>query len=976
MHRASVSTGVFRTVLVIADGFQIARERILERPTSPEAMAWDNPFPTFNPKKKQNKKNHSSLDKDLGNLSIHEYNLRESRPHTSQGTRPRADPRPNTSHGYRQPDREPPPNPALPQQPQMPPLRKEPPSGFDRGYDSDSQQWRSGHPELNPPHLNGYEQAASGLHNQAFSHLERPMQRSMTMPENVSSNEYQGAVPDFSAAKPYRPEPQGQSQNGGQRVRPQPSPYVDPGQLGPAASRSRSYESGQPAVQRGRTFPGQYTSNQVYEQQNPYEETFLPSQSSKESPVTDMPRFSAIAAPPSEKFEDHLQPIQNQTPAQPAYMKKTYQPPQQALEQPHQSQGQRDVPQGDQAPQSPFAEFQFGLPRAEPNVSEDQHASSKPRPIPSQSTAKQPSMSSRPYDQYQQQYGYEDYHQPAQDRGPIPYVPPGGANRPHPQPRSAGDGPRYPTEEPPLRQEPTFSNTQQPPLNNYDRSYDRDRSDAHQHGGPAYDQPSYASRNYRGVDEQLHGGETRPDRLQQDFTQRSYEHNAAPALPTGGSSHPPPVRQYDQRSASGPIPGPANRPSGPRSPDSLPMHPTPVRPGLMNHGADVPQGSQDGRAQQQARTAAPQQPLASAATPLSMNGKQKSPPVTSQELSMLQEQVRTNPNDRATALKLAKKLEEAVSVLANEGGSADAKTTARNREKYSFDAHKLLKKLVSAGYPEAMFYLADCHGQGKLGLEIDPREAFSLYQSAAKLNHPQSAYRVAVCCEMGAEEGGGTRRDPLKAIQWYKRAATLGDPPAMYKMGMILLKGLLGQPKNPREALSWLKRAAERADEDNPHALHELGLLYESASPNDAIIRDENYSRQLFTQAAELGYKYSQFRLGSAYEYGMLGCPVDARQSIAWYSRAAAQGEHQSELALSGWYLTGAEGLVQQSDTEAYLWARKAAGSGLAKAEYAMGYFTEAGIGTPASLEEAKRWYWRAAGELRENARIYNEFDC
>ena len=72
-----------------------------------------------------------------------------------------------------------------------------------------------------------------------------------------------------------------------------------------------------------------------------------------------------------------------------------------------------------------------------------------------------------------------------------------------------------------------------------------------------------------------------------------------------------------------------------------------------------------------------------------------------------------------------------------------------------------------------------------------------------------------------------------------------------------------------------------------------------------------------------------------------MGCPVDPRLSIAWYSKAAVQEEHQSELALSGWYLTGSEGVLQQSDTEAYLWARKAAQSGLAKAEYAMGYFTE-----------------------------------
>jgi TPR repeat protein len=278
------------------------------------------------------------------------------------------------------------------------------------------------------------------------------------------------------------------------------------------------------------------------------------------------------------------------------------------------------------------------------------------------------------------------------------------------------------------------------------------------------------------------------------------------------------------------------------------------------------------------------------------------------------------------------------------------------------DAHKILKKLSGAQNAEAMFLMADCMGRGLFGGD-DTKEAFTLYQSAAKMGHAGAAYRTAVCCEIGHEEGGGTRKDPLKAIQWYKRAATLGDPPAMYKVGMILLKGLLGQPRNPREAVGWLKRAAERADAENPHALHELGLLFESAQPNDAIIKDERYAFSLFQQAADLGYKFSQFRLGCAYEFGLMGCPIDARLSITYYSRAAAQEEHQSELALSGWYLTGSDGVLKQSDSEAYLWARKAAIAGLAKAEYAMGYFTEVGIGVAANLEDAKRWYWRAAGK-------------
>ena len=336
---------------------------------------------------------------------------------------------------------------------------------------------------------------------------------------------------------------------------------------------------------------------------------------------------------------------------------------------------------------------------------------------------------------------------------------------------------------------------------------------------------------------------------------------------------------------------------------------------------------------------------------------------TRKELEELQLAAKKKPSDQKTQLLLAQKYVEASTVLVDET-HLDQKAKTKAREKYVNDGYKIVKKLVSSGNAEAQFYLADCYGQGKLGLEPDNKEAYSLYHSAAKSGHAQSAYRVAVCCEIGHEEGGGTKRDPFKAVQWYRKAASLGDPPAMYKMGMILVKGLLGQTKNPREGVTWLKRAAEKANEENPHALHELALMYSNASPNDIVVRDEEYAKQLFYQAAELGYKFSQFRLATAYEYGLMGCPVDPRQSIIWYTHAAAQGEHQSELALSGWYLTGSDAILQQSDTEAYLWARKAANAGLPKAEYAMGYFTEVGIGATANLDDAKRWYWRAAGEF------------
>ena len=296
-----------------------------------------------------------------------------------------------------------------------------------------------------------------------------------------------------------------------------------------------------------------------------------------------------------------------------------------------------------------------------------------------------------------------------------------------------------------------------------------------------------------------------------------------PGSPASFANRRGPGQPLDPRRQNGATPPPGS--NRPLNPDALPAHPTPVRPGLgqtSNAGsqpAKPPPVRQYGNAPStQTRPSVDQQ-----SAPETERKKVKEKPVTLEEIENLKKSIQKNPQDFSIQLTMAKKLVEAAVVLADEGGRADAKTKVKNREKYVLNAHKFLNKLVDKdNYPDAMFYLADCHGRGLLGLETDPRAAFSLYERAAKLGHPQSAYRAAVCCELGQKDGGGTPQDPMKAVQYYKKAATLGDTPAMYKMGMIQLKGLLGQPKNPTEAITWLKRAAERADEENPHALHEL----------------------------------------------------------------------------------------------------------------------------------------------------------
>lgn len=335
------------------------------------------------------------------------------------------------------------------------------------------------------------------------------------------------------------------------------------------------------------------------------------------------------------------------------------------------------------------------------------------------------------------------------------------------------------------------------------------------------------------------------------------------------------------------------------------------------------------------------------------------PAPTAENMRKLREQAKAN-NDPERQLAFALYLLDAVSQINID--EADPKQGTKARERMILEAHKVLKKLATQGlgigktaYPEAQFYLANCYGSGSIGLAVDYDKAFSLYLQASKQNHPAATYRTAVCYEIGA----GTRRDYNHAMQFYRKAANLSNTMAMYKLGMILFQGLLNQPKQPREGIFWLKRSAAAATEDTPHAVHELGLVYEKDSTS-TVIADEQYSFNLFSQAAKLGYGPSQCKLGACYEYGLLGCDVNASQSIFWYSKAADQGISEAELAVSGWYLTGAEGVIQQSDGEAYRWARRAADKGDPAGEFTVGYFTEIGIGANPDMEEAKRWYMLA----------------
>ncbi|KAG8624971.1 hypothetical protein KVT40_006722 [Elsinoe batatas] len=281
------------------------------------------------------------------------------------------------------------------------------------------------------------------------------------------------------------------------------------------------------------------------------------------------------------------------------------------------------------------------------------------------------------------------------------------------------------------------------------------------------------------------------------------------------------------------------------------------------------------------------------------------------------------------------------------------------------EAKEILMRLSDRGYPFAQYYLADGYASGFFNKDKpDHDKAFPLFIAASKHGHAEASYRAALCYEFG----WGTAKSYPKAVQFHRNAAAKGHPGAAVRLGKACISGDMGLINRYKEGVKWLKRAQEGADAQYNSGPYELGLLHINGFGDD-IFKDESYAAQLFTQAAELGHAEANLQLGRAYELGLLGCPKDAALSVHFYNGAATRGVPDAMMALCAWYMVGAEPVLEKDEAEAYEWAKKAAELGLPKAEYAVAYFTEMGIGCRRDPLEANKWYVEAADHGDENAR-------
>lgn len=291
--------------------------------------------------------------------------------------------------------------------------------------------------------------------------------------------------------------------------------------------------------------------------------------------------------------------------------------------------------------------------------------------------------------------------------------------------------------------------------------------------------------------------------------------------------------------------------------------------------------------------------------------------------------------------------------------------TPHTEHQLRVDAISIVQFLADQHHPKAEFLKGMWLEFGKFGCRIDKKEAFRCYQRAAQKGYARAEYRMAMQFE--------TSNEPDKALKHYALGVQQGDSASHYRLGMISLLGQHGQPLDYDKGIKFVSYAAETADENAPQGAYVFGMLQARELPQ--INLPEQYlplnisgARFNIEKAAYLGFAKAQAKMGAAYELCQLGCDFEPALSLHYNALAARQGDADAEMAISKWFLCGYDGVFEKNEGLAFTYAQRAAQSGLATAEFAMGYFYEVGIYVQVDHGAARSWYEKAADHGNKDA--------
>ena len=158
-------------------------------------------------------------------------------------------------------------------------------------------------------------------------------------------------------------------------------------------------------------------------------------------------------------------------------------------------------------------------------------------------------------------------------------------------------------------------------------------------------------------------------------------------------------------------------------------------------------------------------------------------------------------------------------------------------------------------------------------------------------------------------------------------------------------------PKTRAEQLTQLRRHVEN---EVPEAIVRLALAYQHGEINLDIVKSEKKSAKLLKRAVQLGSVVAMEELGTNY-YNGIGVKQDTKKAMRLIRIAADKGHVKSMHNL------GIALCKEWKMDEAFPFLKRSAELGYIESWDKLAYLYAGGLGVEVDLEEAKRWYERAA---------------
>ncbi len=170
------------------------------------------------------------------------------------------------------------------------------------------------------------------------------------------------------------------------------------------------------------------------------------------------------------------------------------------------------------------------------------------------------------------------------------------------------------------------------------------------------------------------------------------------------------------------------------------------------------------------------------------------------------------PPDFATAFLFYRSAAEA-NDLAAKTALAECYLLGKGTERDPELGLKWLKEAAELGSLRAINRLADSYNRGLYGLPTDHSEAFRLWAKVTETKDPTGEFRQPIGEAHGNLgtlylSGRGTKLDESRAIALFKEGARLGDPGSMFYLGVCMVEGSAGVPRNAIEGQRLIIRGA------------------------------------------------------------------------------------------------------------------------------------------------------------------------